>query len=102
MIIKGHYSTGAGSVEPEKVKEVLASGRKFTLPQLLRCKVRHFIAGVCLGDAKFVEGVFETHRGHFGPRRRTGARGIGRCEKWCGVELCTARKLVKVPVSVGA
>ena len=95
------YSTGAEAVGQEKVREVLASGGKFTLPQLLRCKVRHFIAGVCLGDEKFVESVFEAHRGHFGPRRKSGARGIGRCEKWCGVRLCTARKLVKTPLLAG-
>ena len=65
------------------------------MAQFLRCKVRHFIAGTCVGDAEFVEGVFAKYRDHFGKDRRTGARSIGR-----GVWLYTARKLKKDPVTV--
>ena len=85
----------------EKVKAVVASKGKLPMSQFLRCKVRHFIDGVCVGDAGFVNGIFATHRDHFGTGRKTGARGIGMCEKWCGIQLCTARKLVKKPVSRG-
>ena len=95
------YETGSDALKPEKVREVLERKGKLTVPQLLRCKVRHFLAGVCVGDAEFVEGVFNAHRDHFGAKRKTGARGIGLCEKWCGVRLCSARRLVKSPLAIG-
>lgn len=89
------YETGSDSLSQEKVKEVLERKGKLTLPQLLRCKVRHFISGTCIGDAEFVESVFMAHRDHFGKDRKSGARSIGR-----GLRLYTARRLKKSPVSV--
>lgn len=75
------YVTGSDAMSEEKVREVLASKGRLPISQFLRCKVRHFIDGVCVGDAGFVEGVFATHRDHFGTGRKTGARGIGICGK---------------------
>ena len=97
-IAEGHYrtilyETGSDSLSPEKIKEVLERKGKLTMPQLLRCKVRHFIAGTCMGDADFVERMFATYRDHFGGNRKTGARKIGR-----GLHLYTARQLRKSPV----
>ena len=92
------YQTGGDAMTPEKVEEVLRRNGKFSLPQLVRLKVRYFISGLCLGDAEFVESVFAKNRAHFGKGRVNGARAIGRCGKWQGVQLCTARKLVKSPV----
>ena len=88
------YETGSDSLSPEKVKEVLERKGRLTIQQLLRCKVRHFIAGTCMGDAEFVEGVFAKYRDHFGKARKTGARSMGH-----GLRLYTARKLRKTPVS---
>ncbi|MBR3086036.1 MAG: hypothetical protein IKH04_06500, partial [Kiritimatiellae bacterium] len=68
---------------------------RLTVRQLLRCRVRHFIAGTCMGDAEFVEGVFRAHRDHFGKDRKTGARSMGGA-----LRLYTARRLKKDPVTV--
>lgn len=92
------YQTGSDAMTPEKVEEVLRRNGKFTIPQLVRLKVRYFISGMCVGDAEFVEGVFAENRAHFGKNRINGARAISRCGKWQGVQLCTARKLVKAPI----
>lgn len=89
------YEKGGDSLSPEKVKEVLDRKGRLTMRQLLRCRVRHFIAGTCMGDAEFVEGVFRAHRDHFGKARKTGARSMGG-----GLRLYTARRLTKAPVTL--
>ena len=89
------YERGGDSLSPEKVREVLDRKGRLTVRQLLRCRVRHFIAGTCMGDAEFVEGVFRAHRDHFGKDRKTGARGMGGA-----LRLYTARRLKKDPVTV--
>ena len=94
------YETGSDALDEKSVREVLSNGGKLTMKQLLRCKVRHFISGVCIGDAKFVEEVFAKHREHFGENRKKGARRIRQSEEWQGVKLCTARRLVKMPISI--
>ncbi len=43
---------------------------------LLRCRVRYFTDGLVLGSKSYVDGVFETYRGHFGPKRTSGARAL--------------------------
>lgn len=58
----------------EAVEKVLAEGGKLTLAQALRCRVRYFTDGLALGGKAFVEDVFEKNRGHFGPKRKNGAR----------------------------
>ena len=42
------------------------------------------------------------HRYAFGPKRKTGVRGIGICKNWDGVRLYSARDLQKSPVDVTA
>lgn len=93
------YVTGRDAMGEEKAREVIAAGGKLPMSQFVRCRVRHFIDGVCVGDAGFVEGIFATYRDHFSVGRKNGARGIGLCEKWCGIQLCTARKLVRNTIS---
>lgn len=89
------YLTGGDAMDWGKVREVLAAKGKLPMNQLLRCKVRHFLSGVCLGDRAFTEKFFVEHRSLFGAKRRSGARGIGMCGEWNGIRLCTVRKLVK-------
>jgi hypothetical protein len=38
--------------------------------------VRYFSDGLVLGTKSYVDGVFETCRGHFGPKRTSGARAL--------------------------
>jgi hypothetical protein len=44
--------------------------------ELLRCRVRWFSDGVAIGSRGYVDGIFESRRSHFGPKRRTGARPV--------------------------
>jgi len=60
----------------ERVEAVLRSGGKLSRAELLRCRVRWFSDGVAIGSKSFVEGVFTKCRGHFGPKRKDGARKL--------------------------
>jgi putative transposase len=60
----------------EKVEAVLKSGGKLSRADLLRCRVRWFSDGVAIGSKSFVEGVFNGCRGHFGAKRKDGARKV--------------------------
>jgi hypothetical protein len=43
---------------------------------LLRCRVRWFSDGVAIGSKGFVERIFTKCRGHFGAKRKDGARKV--------------------------
>jgi hypothetical protein len=58
------------------VEAVLRSGGKLSRAELLRCRVRWFSDGVAIGSKGFVEGVFTKCRGHFGAKRKDGARKL--------------------------
>jgi hypothetical protein len=58
------------------VEAVLKSGGKLSRAELLRCRVRWFSDGVAIGSKSFVEGVFTKCRGHFGAKRKDGARKL--------------------------
>ena len=75
---------------PEEVKKVLSAGGNLPLHELLRCRVRYFSDGLALGSQAFLEQIFQRYRGHFGPRRKTGARPM-RFGDWG--ELYTLRSL---------
>jgi REP element-mobilizing transposase RayT len=60
----------------EKVEAVLKGGGKLARAELLRCRVRWFSDGVAIGSKGFVEGVFSRCRGHFGAKKKTGARPV--------------------------
>jgi putative transposase len=49
---------------------------KLSRGALLRCRVRYFSDGLVLGTKSYVDGVFEAYRGHFGPKRTSGARAV--------------------------
>ena len=83
---------------PEQVQEVLEAGGRLPLHEVLRCRVRYFSDGLALGSQAFLEGIFQRYRGHFGPKRTSGARAM-RFGDWGG--LCTLRDLRLQPVSRG-
>jgi REP element-mobilizing transposase RayT len=60
----------------ERVEAVLRSGGKLSRAELLRCRVRWFSDGVAIGSKGFVEGIFTKCRGHFGAKRKDGARKL--------------------------
>ena len=78
----GNPETGRGArlgIDPEKVARVVderGENGELTFPEKLLHRVRHFCDGVAIGSEGFVERVFESHRDHFGPRRKTGARRL--------------------------
>ena len=73
----------------QEVVRVIAEGGRLSPAQLLRCRVRYFTDGAVLGSRSFVDGFFRRYRGHFGPRRKGGARTM----RHAGSELCTVRDL---------
>ena len=81
----------------EEIAKVWEAGGKLTLPQLLRCRLRYFTAGMAIGSAGFVEQFFQLQRGAFSAARRTGARRM-KGGDW--EDLRVARALVVEPVSL--
>jgi hypothetical protein len=61
-------------VTTESARAVLAEKGKLSPAELVRLRVRYFTDGVVLGSKAFVEGIFETQRERFGPKRKDGAR----------------------------
>jgi REP element-mobilizing transposase RayT len=55
------------------VEDTLAHGGEVTLPEMLRCRVRHLCEGAVFGSREFVEKIFRDHRAQFDKRRKTGA-----------------------------
>jgi len=63
-------------VSAESARAVLADKGKLSTTELVRLRVRYFTDGVVLGSREFVEGIFETQRDQFSPKRKHGARRI--------------------------
>ena len=92
----GVGSAVRAACESSEVERVIEEGRKLTLQQALRCRVRYFTDGMVIGGTDFVERVFGENRHYFGPKRKDGARKM-RFAEWG--ELRTARALRIAPVS---
>jgi len=86
----GNPKTGRGAkpgIDPEKVAHVTSEfgdHGTLTFDKKLLSRVRHFSDGVAIGGEAFVERVFGSHRDHFGPRRKTGARRMS-SHSWGGL-----------------
>ena len=63
-------------VSTASARAVLATRGKLSSAELIRLRVRYFTDGVVLGSKEFVEGIFETQRDQFSPKRKQGARRI--------------------------
>jgi len=90
---RGTTRTGAplrSGFRSETVEGVIEAGGSLPMSELLRCRVRYFTDGAVLGSRAFVEDVFNRHRQHFSPKRKTGARPMSGAQ-WG--DLCTARRL---------
>lgn len=77
------------------VAQIMETGGKLTLQQVLRCRVRYFTDGLAFGSKAFVNAIFTRNRRHFGPKRKDGARKM-RFAEWG--ELHVARALRIAPV----
>ncbi len=80
-----------------EVDRVIGVGGKLTLQQALRCRVRYFTDGMVLGSQAFVDGVFESNRRFFGPKRKDGARKM-RLADWGGLRVARALRVAPVQV----
>ena len=85
---------------PEVAKRIgNVSHARYPLPLFLRQTIRCLTDGLILGDKDFVNRVFQAYRGHFGPKRKTGARSIPYCPDWQG-QVYAARDLRKKPITI--
>lgn len=87
------YAKGAANFSQDELREVLERGGRIPLPQLIRCKVRYFTAGGIIGSKEFVDALLLGRKDIFGENRKSLARGLGKCDEWDGVRLCSARQL---------
>lgn len=88
---------GRPGIRPERVEEVLRSGGRLSPAEALRCRNRYFTEGVVLGSEAFVEAMFEQYRGHFGPRRKRGARELHGVDMPGMAVIATLRKRALIP-----
>ena len=63
-------------IEPERVKEVIASNGRLPIHEYARCRARYFVDGAVFGTREFVENIFQTYRERFGSNRENGARAV--------------------------
>lgn len=65
-----------GAIRQEDYAEVVRSGGKLPVAELLRCRVRYFTDGAVIGSKCFVDAMFKSHRRRFGAGRKDGARKV--------------------------
>ena len=65
-------------ISASKVKKELARGGSLPNATRLRSHVKYYTTGLALGSREFVNGLFEANRGKFGPKRKQGAKPLGR------------------------
>ena len=94
MYVEGGKAGESGKAvfDRAEVLKVLRAGGVIGCGQALRLRIRYFGDGLVLGSEEYVNGIFRKFRSHFGPKRQTGARKLGRLPF---VELRTMRDLEK-------
>ena len=93
----GEENAARPGISRAEVEKVFEAGGRLTLPQLLRCRVRHFSDGLAVGSERFIERVFQVLRGAFSDARQTGTRKLPGGD-W--EELRTARALRVDPIAL--
>jgi len=73
--------------------ELLHKRRDVAMSRMLRCRVRYFTDGAVLGSREFVDEVFRSSRGRFGPNRKDGARKLRGAASAAAGELWSVRDL---------
>jgi REP element-mobilizing transposase RayT len=66
----------SGAISRTLLLETLEKNGSLPRSELMYLRVRYLTDGLVLGSELFVEEVFERFRGHFGEKRKTGARPI--------------------------
>ena len=73
---KGHADKDRGRISAERLQEVLRLNGKVPIQELLRVRVRYFTDGLALGSQEFIEGVYQTNAGAFGPKRNCAGKAL--------------------------
>ena len=72
----GEETAAGRGLSAEVVREVWETKGELTLGQLLRCRVKHFSAGLAVGGKAYLDGMLATHGSLFGPGRESVGRKI--------------------------
>jgi putative transposase len=67
-------SAGRKGIGRDRVDEVMRTGGRLDFSESIRCRNRYLTEGCVVGSREFVNRMFDRYRGHFGIRRKTGAR----------------------------
>ena len=67
---KGEQDKDRGVIPEEKLDEVIRSGGKVEMSELLRRRVRYFSDGMAIGSKLFLKGMYEQHRDYFPESRK--------------------------------
>ena len=70
------YLRGGGTIPEEEWRKVMREGGEVPVAAALRCQVRYFTDGAVLGSEAYVARIFEEFRSQFGPKRKSGPRGM--------------------------
>ncbi len=81
---------GAGSIPPAELHKAVAHQGRLTLPDVLRCRIRHFTDGAVLGSKAFVAEHLATYRRRTGRRRKSPPKPLPEFADW-GSDLTTLR-----------
>lgn len=71
---KGIPHKDKGRISGESLLEVIKNKGEVSLEEALLCRIRYLTDGVALGEAAFIEGVFEKNRAFFSSKRKDGSR----------------------------
>jgi REP element-mobilizing transposase RayT len=82
--------TGDGSIPPAELHDVVAKQGRLALPDVLRCRIRHFTDGAVLGSKAFVAEHLATYRQRTGRRRKSPPKPLPNVAHW-GSDLATLR-----------
>ena len=64
----------AGMISQEHWQREMERGARLPVAAAVRCRVRYFTDGGVIGSCKYVQDIFESLRGQFGTKRRSGPR----------------------------
>ncbi|OPZ72654.1 MAG: hypothetical protein BWY82_01341 [Verrucomicrobia bacterium ADurb.Bin474] len=83
---KGEQDKDRGVIPEEKLDEVIRSGGKVEMSELLRRRVRYFTDGMAVGSRLFLKGMYEDHRDCF-PESRKARFAKMKGSDWGGLQV---------------
>ncbi|MBN2234905.1 MAG: transposase [Opitutales bacterium] len=83
---KGEQDKDPGVISAEKLDDVLRSGGKVEMTELLRHRVRYFSDGMAIGSKLFLKEIYEQHREFF-PESRKARFATMRGTDWGGLQV---------------